>query len=74
MVVAVGDPFQIVDLVDLVADGGEVFGDGVEDGLAAAVGAVGEPVDGFGSDQRGEAGGLSCYLLADPVRSDSGQH
>ncbi|MDH6522001.1 hypothetical protein M2163_001004 [Streptomyces sp. SAI-135] len=49
---AVGDPLQIVQPVDLVADGGEGLGDGGEDGLAVAVGSVGEPVDGLGSDQR----------------------
>lgn len=51
-----GDPLQVVDLVDLVADGGEGLGDGGEDGFAAAMRSVGEPVDGIGSDQRDELG------------------
>lgn len=56
VVIAVGNPLQVVDLVDLVADGGEGLGDGGEDGFAAAMRSVGEPVDGIGRDQRDELG------------------
>lgn len=56
VVIAVGDPLQVVDPVDLITDGGEGLGDSGEDGFAAAMRSVGEPVDGIGSDQRDKPG------------------